>query len=245
MNKDSSAPEVSGTDQNKTEKPQGLLDAMAYIEQSYANECGGCMIDQLFLTTKLRIDLASTGFISSLTPGFVMAILAPVAAGVFKKSIPMFGNQTPSLFDMGCAVLLALSFALGYATFLARAAVSFIGPYTRSMVMHLFLGIVIGTIGVAMLASVVYDILNNTVLTDENIVSAAAKMSSYKIKKQQILQLSDWSIQFKEILHSAPNFVLAGVIILIAIPAITMVFAHHRNRKLIDAGIVHVKKDHI
>ena len=80
MAKENSSPDILPISQGNEIKPRGLLEAMAYIEQSFANECGGCQIDPRFLTTKLRLEFMEVGIKSSFASGMVMAILAPVAS---------------------------------------------------------------------------------------------------------------------------------------------------------------------
>ncbi len=43
----SAAPEIMPVPQSNEIHPRGLLDAISYIDQNFANELGGCMIKSL------------------------------------------------------------------------------------------------------------------------------------------------------------------------------------------------------
>ena len=57
--------------------PRGLLEAISYIDQNFANELGGCIIKARFLTTKQRLEFMEVGFRSSFASGIVSALLTP------------------------------------------------------------------------------------------------------------------------------------------------------------------------
>ena len=140
------APEIMPLPQSNEIHPRGLLEAISYIDQNFANELGGCMIKSRFLTTKQRLEFMEVGFRSSFASGIVSALLTPIAIGVIEQYIPMFGDTSPTLFDTYSAFLLALSFSLGYAIFMAKASTCFIGEYTRAMVLNLLGGMIFGAI---------------------------------------------------------------------------------------------------
>lgn len=241
MAKESSSPDILPISQGNEIKPRGLLEAMAYIEQSFANECGGCQIDPRFLTTKLRLEFMEVGIKSSFASGMVMAILAPVAIGVFEHYIPIFGDPDPTWFDIFCAWLLAMSFALGYSALMAKVAVKFIGPYTRGMVVNLIGGTFIGAIGKAIFAMLAYHFLRYIVLTDSNMVWAVLKLSAAKVKSGTLAELYYIAMGFKGVLLSSAYFIQVGTAIFIFIPSVALTYTYFRNKKLIEAGIVNVK----
>ena len=239
MAKDS-GPDILPISQGNEIKPRGLLEAMAYIEQSYANECGGCMIDPRFLTTKLRLEFMEVGAKSSFASGMVMAILAPVAIGVFEHYIPIFGDPDPSAFDIFCAGLLAMGFALGYAFLMAKVAISFIGPYTRGMVINLIGGTFIGAIAKAGVAMLAYHFIRYVVLTQKNLIWGAIKLGSMKVNPLIQAELYFAALGFKGVLLSSAYFILAGTALFIFIPSAALTYTYFRNRKLIKSGVVNV-----
>lgn len=240
MAKESGSPDVLPIAHGNEIKPRGLLEAMAYIEQSYANESGGCMIDPRFLTTKLRLEFMEVGAKSSFASGMIMALLAPVAIGVFEHYIPIFGDPDPTWFDIFCAWILAMGFALGYAFLMVKVAISFIGPYTRGMVMNLIGGTFLGAIGKAIFAMLAYHFLRYIVLTDNNIVWAVLKLHDAKVKPATLAELYYCAMVFKGVLLSSAYFIQTGTAIFIFIPSVALAYTYFRNKRLIKAGVVHV-----
>ena len=223
--------------------PRGLLEAISYIDQNFANELGGCMIKARFLTTKQRLEFMEVGFRSAFASGLVTALLTPIAIGVIEQYIPMFGDTAPTFFDKFSAFLLALSFSLGYAIFMAKASTCFIGAYTRAMVLNLLGGMIFGAIVKAVLAFIAFHFLYFKIFTDRNLLWAVAKLSYTKTSPGTVAALYHWVQGFKGIFLISAYFVLVSTAVFIIIPLTAMLIAYLRNRKLIAAGVVHVDTD--
>ena len=177
MSKDShSTPDIMPVPPSSEIHPRGLLEAISYIDQNFANELGGCMIKSRFLTTKQRLEFMEVGFRSAFASGLVTALLTPVAIGVIEQYIPMFGDPSPTLFDKFSAFLLALGFSLGYAIFMAKASTCFIGEYTRAMVLNLLGGMVFGAVVKAVVAFIAFHFLYFKIFSDSNVLWAVAKL---------------------------------------------------------------------
>ena len=201
MAKDNSSttPDILPTPQSSEIHPRGLLSAIAFIEQNYANELGGCIIPARYLTTMQRIEFFEVGFRSAFVSGVITALLTPVAIGVLEQYIPIFGDLSPTVIDKFSAFLLALGFWLGYAIFLAKASTSFIGGYTRSMVLNLLSGVVIGAIFKAVLAFVIYHFLYIKVLTDKNIFWSVTKLYYVNANPATVEAIYNWVQGFRPI----------------------------------------------
>ena len=244
MSKDqSAAPEIMPVPQSNEIHPRGLLDAISYIDQNFANELGGCMIKSRILTTKQRLEFMEVGFRSSFASGIVSALLTPIAIGVIEQYIPMFGDTSPTLFDKCSAFLLALGFSLGYAIFMAKASTCFIGEYTRAMVLNLLGGMIFGAIVKAVVVFIAFHFLYFKIFTDGNIYWVVTKLSVAKISPGTVSSIYYWVQGFKGIFLISAYFVLVSTAIFIVIPLATMLYAWLRNRKLIAAGVVHVDSD--
>ena len=236
-------PEIMPLPQSNEIHPRGLLEAISYIDQNFANELGGCMIKSRFLTTKQRLEFMEVGFRSSFASGIVSALLTPIAIGVIEQYIPMFGDTSPTLFDTCSAFLLALSFSLGYAIFMAKASTCFIGEYTRAMVLNLLGGMIFGAIVKGVVVFIAFHFLYFKIFTDRNILWLAAKLSLTGTASGTVTAISSWVRGFKGIFLISAYFVLVSTAIFIVIPLTTMLYAWLRNRKLIAAGVVHVDSD--
>lgn len=225
--------------------PRGLLEAISYIDQNFANELGGCMTNPRFLTTKQRLEFMEVGFRSSFASGIVTALLTPVAIGVIEQYIPMFGNPTPTLFDKFSAFLLALGFSLGYAIFMAKTATCYIGGYTRAMVLNLLGGMTVGAVLKAVLAFIAFHFIYFKVFTDKNILWATEKLYHARASSKTVAAIYYWVQGFKGIFLISAYFILVSTAVFIIIPLIAMAFAWIRNRRLIAAGVVNVDANNV
>lgn len=225
--------------------PRGLLEAVSYIDQNFANELGGCLIKARFLTTKQRLEFMEVGFRSSFVSGLVSAVLTPIAIGVIEQYIPMFGDANPTLFDTCSAFLLALGFSLGYALFIAKAAMSYIGEYTRAMVLNLLGGMIFGAIAKAIIAFIAFHFIYFKLFSDKMLLWAVAKLYYAKVSQRTVANIYYWLQGFKGVFLTSAYFVVITTLIFIVIPVIAMFFAWRRNKKLIAAGVVDVDTSNI
>lgn len=221
--------------------PKGFLEAISYIEQNFANELGGAVIRDTFLTTKQRLEFFEVGFRSSFISGLISALLTPFAIGVVERYIPVFGSTSPDTFDMLFAFLLAVGYSLGFAIFLSYACTKFVGSYTRAMTRNLLGGVIAGAVLKAILAFIGFHFLYIVVMTDTNLQWAARQLYRLKLSKSSVFAVYNWVHGFKDIFLTSAWFVLGITVIFIAIPSVAMLLAIRRNKKLIEAGIVRVE----
>lgn len=221
--------------------PKGFLEAISYIEQNFANELGGAVIRDTFLTTKQRLEFFEVGFRSSFLSGLISALLTPFAIGVVERYIPVFGSTSPDTFDMIFAFLLAVGYSLGFAIFLAYACTKFVGTYTRAMTRNLLGGVIAGAVMKAILAFIGFHFLYIVVMTDLNLQWAAKQLYRLKLSKPSVLAVYNWVYGFKGVFLTSAWFVLGITVVFIAIPSVAMLLAVRRNRKLVEAGVVHVE----
>lgn len=234
------SPDMMPIPQSSEIHPRGLLEAISYIDQNYANELGGCMIHARFLTTKQRLEFMEVGFRSAFASGLVTALLTPVAIGVIEQYIPMFGDANPSIFDKFSAFLLALGFSLGYAIFMAKTATCYIGKYTRAMIANLMGGMAFGAILKALVAFIAFHFIYFKILSDEHVTWVVSKLYHARLSEKSVAGIFNWVQGFKAVFLTSAYFILVTTAIFILIPVITMIYAHFRNKKLIEAGYVNV-----
>ncbi|HEY6874226.1 MAG TPA: hypothetical protein VI298_15990 [Geobacteraceae bacterium] len=236
-------PDMMPIPQGSEIHPRGLLEAISYIDQNYANELGGCMIHARFLTTKQRLEFMEVGFRSAFASGLVTALLTPVAIGVIERYIPMFGDTDPSLFDKFSAFLLALGFSLGYAIFMAKTATCYIGRYTRAMILNLLGGMAFGAILKAIVAFIAFHFIYFKVLSDDHVAWTVSKLYHARLSEKTVAGIFNWVQGFKTVFLTSAYFILVTTAIFLMIPLIAMLFAHYRNKKLIAAGFVNVESN--
>lgn len=223
--------------------PKGLLDAISYIDQNFANEMGGCMIKARFLTTKQRIEFMEVGFRSSFASGMISVLLTPLAIGVVEKYIPMFGETNPAMFDQLCALLLALSFSLGYAVFIAKTSTQYIGEYTKAMVRNLLGGMIGGAVLKALLAFIAFHFIYFKVFSDKNIVWVLSKFFYTRFSMETVTKIYHYVNSFKGIFITSSYFIVVSTIFFILIPVISYVWAWRRNEKIFESGLVQRPKE--
>ena len=222
--------------------PKGLLEAIAYIDQNFANEMGGCIINSRFLNTKQRLEFMEVGMRSSLVSGMISAVLTPIAVGVLERHIPIFGDTTPTLVDQGAALLLAVSFYVGYAIFIAKSATSYVGEYTRSMVRNLLGGMTLGSAIKVFVVFVAFQSCYFFIMKDQYLAWLASQCYRVRFKQETAVKVFHWLQDFRETLLTSANFVVLTTVIFTLIPWIAYHIAKHRNKKLFEAGIVKLEE---
>ena len=218
--------------------PKGLLEAISYIDQNFANEIGGCIINSRFLNTKQRLEFMEVGFRSSFVSGLISAVLTPIAVGVLERYIPIFGDATPTFIDQASAVLLALSFYVGYAVFIAKSATCYIGEYTRSMVRNLLGGMTLGAVLKAIIVFLAFQSLYFFVMKDKYLAWLASQCYRAHLKQETAIKVYYWLQGFRETFLTSANFVVLTTIIFTVIPWIAYTYARFRNKRLFRAGVV-------
>jgi hypothetical protein len=234
----SSQPDIMPLPAGSEIHPKGLLEAISYIDQQFANELGGCMINSRFLTTKQRIEFMEVGFRSSFISGVISALLTPVAIGAIERYIPIFGNSNPCFFDQLSALLLALCFSLGYAAFIAKSATSYIGEYTKSMVRNLLGGMLFGAFIKVVLIYIIFNSIYFFVFTEKNVLWITSKFYYMKMSSEQVSNIYAWLLGFKSIFLTSSNFVVISTLIFVLIPFGAYYWASLRNKRLVKAGAI-------
>jgi hypothetical protein len=225
--------------------PKSFLDAISYIDQSYANERGGCVIDPRFLTTKQRLEFMEVGIRSSLASGVMTILFTPLALAVIEKSMPIFGSTAPTIGDKCCALLLALFFSLGYSIFLGMTATHWVGGYTKTMISNLLSGMATGAFIKAVIAFIGFHVLYFKIFTEDNVVWALSQLYHIDASQDLVTRLYLWVMDFKGVFITSAYFVAITSAIYIIIPYACMAWASIRNKKLIATGVVSVYEDTI
>lgn len=221
--------------------PKGLFEAISAIETQFANELRGCVIAEERLTTQQRIEFFEVGFRSSLVSGLLMACMTPIAIGVVERYIPVFGSAQPTAFDMVFAFLLAIGFSLGYSIFLSTICARYLGNFTRAMIKNLIGGMMTGSMIKMVVVFLLFHFIYLVVLSEKHLLWAAEKLYSLHVSQDTVVKIYDWTLGFRGVFLISAWFVVATTVIFMSLPAIAMFLAARRNKKLIEAGIIHVE----
>lgn len=228
---------------DRTVHPRGILEAIGFIEEAYADESGGAEIDPRRLTTPVRWEFMEIGFRSSFVSGLTAALLSPLAIGVLEKNVPIFGTTNPSVFDEACGLLLAMIFSMGYSIFLAGVATKYLGGYTRAMVTNLLFGVSVSSALKALIVFLAFHMLYFFVLTDANVIGFIQFLYKFNLQYDAAVSIFLWIKNFKSVFLTSAYFVVLTSAFFVAVPYAAMFWAHLRNKKLIDAGVVNVFKE--
>ena len=228
-----------GKQNNEEFHPQGFLSLVGWIERSHTNERGGAIIDPAFLTTPQRTEIMEIGFRSSFASGFAMALLFPLALGVLNRHIGIFGTTTPTWFDLSCGLLLALMFPLGYSFFLAYIATRHLGGYTRAMVSNLLSGVAGATAVKAVVLFIGFHVIYFKVVTGPNVVWVLKHLSS-TLSYEKSLAIYGWIMAFRHVFKQSAWYILGTSALFVAIPYLSMLLTHIKNKQFVSSGVYNV-----
>jgi len=222
---------------NKLGKPLNLLMAVDEIQHVAAME--STMSEPLskqYLSTKQRLDFFAVGFRNAFISGFFMALLTPLAIGVIEKVIRIFGDAQPTFFDEVYAIVLSLSFSLGYGLFLTSLRNSYSGTVSKGMIQNLFGGLAFG----ATLKFFIIFLLFNWIYvesTPQHIYSVLKFIHKY-MQGVNFIPVYHFLLKFRDVLLISGVVVGIASFLLIAIPVTALFVANYfkkiRNNKFDD-----------
>jgi len=122
---------------------------------------------------------------------------------------------------------------------------SYIGEYTRAMVLNLLGGMIFGAIAKAIIAFIAFHFIYFKLFSDKMLLWAVAKLYYAKVSQSTVANIYYWLQGFKGVFLTSAYFVVVTTLIFIIIPVIAMFFAWRRNIKLIAAGVVDVDTSNI
>lgn len=217
--------------EQESEKPKGLLDAISELEYFYTQEKNGMDLPGGLFTTKDKVVYMELGFRSTFASGLIMALLTPLSVGVLERMIPIFGSTNPSPFDTFYVMLLTLFYLIGYGFFLGVGVRSFIGDYTHSMVKNLLLGISIAAVLKVVIVFLVFHFIYIVLLTQTRILKVVTYLSQF-ISIEKLAGPYKWVMEFRPVLITSAWFVVVTTGIWLAVLYGCYLTALRRNSKL-------------
>ncbi|MEW6542496.1 MAG: hypothetical protein AB1411_02670 [Nitrospirota bacterium] len=120
-------------------KPKSLIEAISDI-QMYANmERDGQPLPESYLLLRERMSFMEVGLKGGLVSTLISGLTLPISVAVIEQLFPIFGTTHPSAFDQMFALLLSVSFALGYNIVTAmNLSACFIGPWSKKAIYALY-----------------------------------------------------------------------------------------------------------
>ncbi|MDH5543765.1 MAG: hypothetical protein OEY64_12485 [Nitrospinota bacterium] len=147
-------------------KPKNLLDAISEIQQFYIVEKDQ-VIDPNYFTWNMRIDLSLMAFSSAIKNGMIGILFTPLAVGVIDRLIPVFGDETPTTFDKGFVIVLALSHTMLDGIVIASMSQYYVGNITRRIIKSIISSTLTGAFLTILFTVILYGYLYNIILEPE------------------------------------------------------------------------------
>jgi len=214
-------------------KPKGLIDALSEIQQYYVVERSGSPIPEDFFTIGGKLAFFEVGFKAAFLSGMVSALLTPFAFGVIQRYIPIFGSYEPSLFDRIFALVLATSFSVAYAIFLASTGRYYIATISKAAIRGLLSGFIVG----ALLKMVIIFILFHTIyfyfLSQDFLARNLIRLRPF-IKYLTLERIYTFLMGFKSVFLVSSYFVIFTTLLMIGIPLGSILISSRRTRALIE-----------
>ena len=212
------------------EKPTGLLTAISLIESYAMSERESGSAPQGFFTTQNRVSFFAVGLTGGLVSGLIAAMLTPIAIGVIEKYIPIFGSNEPSYYDQFFALLVSISFSLGYALVISRVRGDYVGRASKSAINNLIFGLVTGAILKLVIAVVAFHFMYFIVLAPHNIGPLLLKL--HPLVKLPTLEVwFQWLGEFRHVFLTASYLVAFTTFLTITIPIASIVLSRGSRRR--------------
>jgi hypothetical protein len=219
--------------QPQPSKPKGLIDALSEIQQYFVVERSGSVISEDFLTIGGKLAFFEVGFKGAFLSGLVTAFLTPFAIGVFERYIPIFGSYDPSLFDRVFAIVLATSFSIGYAIFIASVGRYYIGEITRSAIKNLFFGFATGTLLKLIIAFILFHSIYFFVLEPSSLAKILMKFKPF-FKYETLNGIYGFLCDFRPVFLVSSYFLVFTSALVMVFLSGSIVINSRRTRRIIQ-----------
>lgn len=213
-------------------KPKGLVDALSEIQQFYVVERSGSPIPPDFFTIGGKLAFFEVGFKAAFLSGLVSALLTPFAFGVFERYLPIFGSYNPSFFDRIFALVLAVSFSVGYAIFIAFVGGYYIGNLPRLAIRNLLGGFITGAVVKMIIVFLIFHTVYFFILTPEFLQKNLLKFSTF-VKYDTLNRVYQFLMEFKSVFLTSSYFVIFTTVLMVGIPLASIFFGSRRTKKQI------------
>ena len=225
-------------------KPKSLLEAISDIEKLSAVERTGMEIPPHFLLLNEKVGLFDVGLKGGWADTLVSAVYIPLSVGVMDRVIPIFGSSDPSLGDQLFALLIGLSYTLGYNILMAfNLGACYFGKVCRNAIWQLYGGFVSGSMikmfAIFFIFHLVYWRVTPEVISHVLTSTYIAGRPFFTLDQWDTF--FSWCVDMRNVLFKAGVFVVVSTILCLLIPGISFVLGslraakEHELRKRYDA----------
>ena len=212
-------------------KPKSLLEAISDIEQLAAAEKTGMKIPLNFLLLREKVSFFDVGLKGGWADTLVSAIFIPISVGVVDRIIPIFGTHDPTLIDQAFALVMAMSYTLGYNVLMAfNLGTCFFGKVCRNSIWQLYGGFVTGSFIKMLLIFLVFHYLYWTVTPQ--VISNAMAASYWLVRP--LVTLGNWdtvfyyTVEMRNVLFRSNIFVVVSTLLCLLIPLLSFLLGSYQ-----------------
>ena len=215
-------------------KPKSLLEAISDIEKLSAVERTGNPIPQHFLLLNEKVGYFDVGLKGGWADTLVSLIFVPLSVGVIDRVVPIFGSTDPTIMDQVFAMVISISYMLGYNILMAfNLGSCFFGNVCRHAIWQLYGGFVTGSILKMILVFFTFHFLYLKITPEllSHILTASYWMARPFFTLDQWDTFFFWLVEMRNALFKSGFFVVVSTMICLAIPCISFIFGSIRAAK--------------
>jgi len=213
-------------------RPKSFLDVVSIIENYYLAEKDGNQLPDNLFTFKGRIMVSEVGFKGAAISAIISIFLAPFFIAVVEKYVPIFGSSKFTLFDQFFALVLAVSFSLGYSLIIASVGRYYIGNLPRKSTNWLMLGLTTAGILKIVVAFVLYNSVYVLVLDEARVTKILVSLQRY-LSYETLNKVYTILMGIKPLLLTSANFIILSSLLMITVPWLFIYLASRKTKKIL------------
>lgn len=214
-------------------RPKSFIDVVSIVQNYFLAEKNGNDLPENLLTLKGKIVISEVGFKGAFVSGLISILMTPFFVGVIERYIPIFGSYEFTLFDQAFAVVLTLSFSMGYSLILASIGRYYIGKLSKRAINWLMAGLTVAGVLKIIIAFVFYNTLYASILEEERV--ARFLLWFYpQIGYPTLNKIYCFLMGVRPVLLTSASFVVLTTFLMITIPWVFIFAASRKTRKMIE-----------
>lgn len=213
-------------------RPKSFLDVVSIVQNYYLAEKGGYELPDNLLTLKGKMLISEVGLKGAAVSALISIPLTPFLVGVVERFIPIFGSYEFSYFDQAFAVVLALSFGLGYSLIVTHIGKFYAGRLAKRAINWLVFGLMVAASLKLVLATIIYNSLYATVLREDRVAWCLLKLYPY-VRLETLDKAFRFIMATKSVLLTSTSFVFLSTFLMISVPWVGIMIGARRAKRTI------------
>ena len=195
-------------------RPKSFLDVVSIVQNYYLAEKDGYELPDNLLTLKGKMLISEVGLKGAAISALISIPLTPLLVGVVERFIPIFGSYAFGFFDQAFAVVLALSFGMGYSLIVTHIGKFYAGRLTKRAINYLVFGLMFAAGLKLILATIIYNSLYATVLQEGRVARYLLKFYPY-VSYETLDKAYRFIMTAKPVLLTSTSFVFLSTSLMI------------------------------